>query len=62
MPIQPEKLQQEAKPSMEEAKMALIRAGYYRLSGADKRIIAGKAEALKFAEETAKENEENGET
>jgi hypothetical protein len=56
MPILPEKMQQETKPSVEEAEIALIRAGYYRLSKADKRVIAGKVEALKFVEE-AKEGE-----
>jgi hypothetical protein len=62
MPILPEKLQQEAKPSIEEAEIALIRAGYFRLSATDKRIIAGKAEALKFAGEAAKGQEKTEET
>jgi hypothetical protein len=31
-----------------EAEIALIRAGYFRLSGADKKVISGKAEALAF--------------
>lgn len=57
MPILPEKLQQEVKPSAEEAELALIRAGYYRLSKTDRRVIAEKAEALKFAAETAEEEE-----
>jgi hypothetical protein len=57
MPTLPEKLQQEAKPSASEAEIALIGAGYYRLSEADRKVIAGKAEALKFAEETAERDE-----
>jgi hypothetical protein len=55
MPILPEESQQETKPSQAEAEIALIGAGYYRLSGTDRRIITGKAEALKFAEETAEQ-------
>jgi hypothetical protein len=33
-----------------EAEIALIRAGYFRLSGTDKKVITGKAEALAFAQ------------
>jgi hypothetical protein len=57
MPILPEKTQQESEPSTTEAEKALIGAGYYRLSKTDKKVITGKAEALKFAEETAEEQE-----
>jgi hypothetical protein len=55
MPILPKKTQQEDKPSPAEAEQALIGAGYYRLSETGKKVITGKAEALKFAEETAEE-------
>jgi hypothetical protein len=62
MPILPEKLRQKDKPSASEAEIALIGAGYYRLSEADRRVIAGKAEALKFAEEAAEQDKKKEET
>jgi hypothetical protein len=58
MAIKPEKSRRKTKPSAAEAEIALIGAGYYRLSGADRKVITGKAEALKFAEETAERQKE----
>jgi hypothetical protein len=53
MPKLPEKLEEENRISREEAEIALIGAGYCRLSEADRRVILGEAEALRFAQEAA---------
>ncbi|MDR3139467.1 MAG: hypothetical protein LBT95_07310 [Treponema sp.] len=53
----PEKFEGETKLSVEEAETALIGAGYCRLSEINRKVIAGKAEALAFAQEAAEQGE-----